>query len=256
MDGGVVRDHNNVNLADLIELVEYDPIWVHRGKAIQAYAELENSLNRLFSALSDTTWETAATIFYKIINTDARRSIIEKLLHQKCGAKFNPFWNQLTRELRDIDGRRNEIAHWLAAVVHMINSQQHLLLGVILIPAASVANHRIEPRLTTSDLIRFRKKCEDLERLAGGLAARIKPPHPDMPTPSDEPSLDIYQQPLVYPLPEDHPLNGPPEAPRTHPQSFPPSLRFLRAAAGSPHLEVWRPQAEHKLIGIVDPTQN
>jgi hypothetical protein len=95
MTDGVSRESPNVPLEDVIKWARYDPIWAARGEAIQGYASVESGLSNLLRALTGMAHEAALTIFYKITNTNARNSILEKLLHQKCGAKFNVFWNPL-----------------------------------------------------------------------------------------------------------------------------------------------------------------
>src|SRR5436190_2960490 len=115
MTDGVKRPTKNIPLGEVIQWVEYDPIWKHRGKAVQGYADLERALCMLLVTLSGMSWETAVTIFYKITNTQARNGILEKLLHKKCGTKFNPFWNPFAKDLRILDLERNKIVHWVAA---------------------------------------------------------------------------------------------------------------------------------------------
>ena len=115
-------------------LLERDELWAERGKAIQSYALLEQSLSMLFSQLSDTTESVAATIFYKITSTAARNAIIEKLLRQKYSAKFNLFWNSYLRLLKPIDIKRNEIVHWIAASISRLDDTGTIICGTILIP--------------------------------------------------------------------------------------------------------------------------
>jgi hypothetical protein len=86
MSDGIKRADNNIQLTEVIHWAEYDPIWANRGKAVQAYAQLESALNHLLQVTSGMSWEASAAVFYKITNTNARNSILEKLLHQKCGA--------------------------------------------------------------------------------------------------------------------------------------------------------------------------
>jgi hypothetical protein len=218
MTDGVKRADANIPLGEAIGWAERDPIWTARGKAIQAYAELESALCSLMAATGETSRETALAIFYKITNTHARNSIIEKLLHKKCGPKFNPFWNKYVRELRKIDLKRNEIVHWLAAANVTINADHVMLVGVTLIPPASlVAPVTSPPRITTKELNGFEEKCGDFARLANMFAVRIKP----LEAAPEEPWLDIFQLPFVYPLPEGHPIARKPATPDTPPQSSP-----------------------------------
>jgi len=241
MTGGPVSAPNNIDMAQVIELAEYDPIWAYRGKAIQAYATLESTLNHLLVSLTGMAWEDASIVFYKIVNTGSRRSIFEKLLQRKFGTKFNPFWNDFVRQLRVIDDKRNEIAHWVGATYMMVNVSQLMLMGCVLIPPASLHTKASSPRITINDLIAFREKCTEFASLASGFAMRIKPPEgmPDQ----GEPWFDIYQLPFVYPLPEGHPSKLKTAIQRTHPQAFPASLRFLRPQASTGHLEVWIPES-------------
>jgi len=229
----------NMELDQVIQWAEHDPFWIYRGKAIQGYAHLESALCALLVAVSDMKWEAAATIFYKITNTSARNSILEKLLHHTFGAKFNPFWNPLSQEIRALDLKRNEIVHWLAAATVMFNSNTQLMMGITLVPPASIHHKGSRPQITANDLIEFARKCDETSAALHQFAMRLKPP--DAMPDKSEPWLDIYQLPLTYPLPEGHPLKLPAAKPRTHPQSFPASLVFLHPTPDGKGLQFWLP---------------
>src|SRR5690348_3815172 len=49
---GVVRQDRNIDLGDAIKLGAQDALWENRGKAIQAYAMLEQALSSLLAELS------------------------------------------------------------------------------------------------------------------------------------------------------------------------------------------------------------
>jgi len=216
---GVERSDGNIPLDKVIELAEQDPIWSSRGKAIQGYAQLEYSLCRLLEFWGDMSNVTASTVFYKIVSTAARISILEKLLHRKHGSTFNLFWNSLIKELRQIDLKRNEIVHWLAAANAILNDKKVLLVGVTLIPPASVGDNQGQPlRITSNDLKVFEKKCDEFARLLAMFAAVSKPLEGFTPELGSA-WRGIFQQPLVYPLPEDHLLFRTPPVPDTQPQS-------------------------------------
>jgi hypothetical protein len=91
-----------------------DAFWATRGHAIQAYAQLEQSLFRLFAHLTGLDHQPAGTIFFKITSSAARNAIIEKLFKQKLRDEFNLFRNSLITQIRPIDIQRNEIVHWNA----------------------------------------------------------------------------------------------------------------------------------------------
>lgn len=88
------------------------PIWGNRAKAVQAYANLEQALCRLFALLCGIQLDAAGIIFFKITNTQARNDILDKLFRWRFKDEFNLFRNSLFKTLRPIDIRRNEIIHW------------------------------------------------------------------------------------------------------------------------------------------------
>jgi hypothetical protein len=180
------------------------PFWSHRGKAIQGYAQLESALCHLLVALSGMTLSAAATVFYKIISTNARNAMLEKLLHQKCSTSYNPFWNGYIRELRTIDLQRNEIVHWLAAA-YLCPGDGGPKLGIALIPPAMPwsTKPKNEPRVTVRELSAFEAKCEDFARMALDLSVAIKPMK-GMKA-SRQSLRDKFQQPFLYPPPKDRP---------------------------------------------------
>jgi hypothetical protein len=240
MTNGKLKQHNNIELKDVFELAEFDPIWVHRGKAIQAYAILEGSLLGLLVALTGMAYEDASVVFYKIINTGSRRAIFEKLIQRKHGTRFSPFWNAAILQLRQIDDKRNEIAHWIGVANVKVNVDQVLLMGVTLVPPTSIPIKAASPRITSRDLIEFRDKCLEFSSLVSTFATRINPPK-DVPE-LGEPWFDIFQLPFVYPLPEGHPSKLRTATRQNHPRSFPESLQFLRVGPDGRNLQVWLPE--------------
>jgi hypothetical protein len=205
---GIVRPDRNIPLEAALQVAEHDPIWANRGKAIQSYAILEQSLCHAFAQLADMKLETALVIFYKITNTGSRDSILERLLHKKHGTRFNLFWNVYFKELRKINTKRNELAHWLSALNAALNDQNIMLVGITLIHPSSLVNQQPEKHLTSNDLIEFSSKCQIFARLCIMFCLVTSDKTLDEDT--KKTWLEIFQQPLVYPLPADHPLNQTP----------------------------------------------
>ena len=219
MTDRVVRPDRIIPIQEVMKIAENDPIWSARGKAIQSYAVLEQSLSRALALLGGMTLEIAATIFYKITSTGSRNAILEKLIHKKHGQKFNLFWNSYFRELRTIDIKRHEIVHWLSATNAAFNDQHMLLVGVMLVPPTYWGADPTLPRLLTGDLTAFSEKCDVFSRLCVMFTGATDE-EGDRPDPAIfAPWLEIFQQPLVYPLPMDHPINQMPVTPETQPQS-------------------------------------
>jgi len=201
---GTIRPDKRIDLSDAIKLAEQDPIWASRGKAIQSYAILEQGLCFLLADLSEMKRATAATVFYRITNTDARNKILEKLLRDKHGRKFNLFWSAYFKELRMIDIKRNEIVHWLSAMNAAINTSDMMIIGITLIHPASLGGPKPPPnQITSKHLLDFAIKCDVFARLCNMF---IGVTCGDFAGAAAEPWLDIFQRPLVYPLPAGHPL--------------------------------------------------
>lgn len=195
------KRRENVDLNYVRLLVENDPLWAERGKAIQSYALLEQALSMLFANLSDTTEVVAATIFYRITSYGARTAIIEKLLHQKHQSKYNLFWNSYKKHLKPVDTKRNEIVHWVCAVIAKLNDDGIITCGLILIPSNV---HSFFPEMTflsMSDLVEFSSKCDVFSRLCNIFRRVIQDDKEQL---SFDAWLHIFQQPLTYPLPRDH----------------------------------------------------
>lgn len=216
----VVRSDRNIPLDAALELAENDPIWINRGRAIQAYAILEQSLCQLLGELSGTDREAATTIFYRIVNTGSRTGILERLLHKRHGTKFNLFWNQYFRDLRQIDLRRNAIVHWLTAMNAALNTQDMMIVGLNLIPPSSTSGSAPSEYITSNDLIDFARKCSVYARLCNMFCTAALTTDQPLDEDTKRTWLDIFQQPLVYPLPDGHPLNSN-SITNTPPQSSP-----------------------------------
>jgi hypothetical protein len=201
MTDGVARPDRNMPLDVAIQLSHEDPIWANRGKAIQGYAILEQSLCSLLACLSATQQQTAQIIFYKITSSDARNKILEKLIHEKHERKYNLFWNAYFKQLRTIDLRRNEIVHWLSAMNIALNTSDQMIMGVTLVHPASIGQKTVPTQLTSTELLEFAAKCDTFARLCNMFIAATS--HQEMGD-AAKPWLDIFQQPLVYPLPANH----------------------------------------------------
>ena len=149
--------------------------------------------------------ENATTIFYKITNTGSRSKILERLLRRKFGTTYNLFWNSYFKELTRIDLRRSEIVHWLSAMNVALNTDNMMIMGVTLIAPDSLGSKSEPQQITSKDLVAFAAKCDAFSRLCnmflGVVANHITGD-------AAKPWLDIFQRPLVYPLPADHPLLG------------------------------------------------
>src|SRR5258708_2236288 len=127
-----------VSLEKAGAIADRDAIWDARGKAIQAYATLEQSLCLLFAHLGNLSQDVAPLIFFKITSQDVRNKIIEKLMKLKYGDKYNLFSNSLFAQLRPIDIQRNCIVHWHALQTVGANDAGETTCVVSLKPPAAL----------------------------------------------------------------------------------------------------------------------
>ena len=186
-----------------------DIFWSTRGKAVHAYANLEQALCRIFSLVSNTTPWVSATIFFRITNARARNDILGKLIrrHFSNGA-FNKFWDSILEAMSTIDRQRNEIVHWGTQTKLTITSPrdgntraQLSSPAVILRPPRFWADFGdTHPQITTDDLTAFITKCEfyslNINVFAAMNGSKTSPYK--IPSGEEQPWRDIFGKSLVY----------------------------------------------------------
>jgi hypothetical protein len=203
-----------------------DDIWAIRGQAIQAYANLEQSLVRLFASLSDMKIGVAQIVFFKISNSDSRNKIIETLFKRKFETNYNLFRNSLVSHLRPIDIERNQIVHWNVVIQVGLDENGGTTSEATLMPPALVSAGLNPPVMYKTDLQDFIAKCIFYIYLINAFYREVldpDPPHPDA-TPSTEAEKqtwrDIFSQPIIYPPPAAHPLSRIEREPDSPHQAF------------------------------------
>jgi hypothetical protein len=207
-----------ISLEEALRLADADKFWSIRGKAIQAYANLEQALSGLFSALAGTNREIGSTIFFRIINSDARRKIIENLWRRKFDVQFNSFRNSLFSELQPIDRERNEIVHWNAAC-KAGHDGVNTTAQVVLTPANLIGGQKPPLTKTVDQIQTFMDKAIFFARLIN-MFTLIGCGTTPMSDSEKKPWLDIFGRKVIYPPPSDHPLSDKPPENQIHIQAF------------------------------------
>ena len=201
-----------LDLGIAAQMAEQDLIWATRGKAIQAYASLEQSLCTLFAHLGTIPPTVAGIIFFRISSTDVRNRILEKLFRLKHRETYNLFFNSFLKQLHPIDLKRNEIVHWNALNSVGSNEAGEMTSVVTLKPPADRGFDPNKPTITTQDLIDFSNKCDFYARLCNMFYVVDSGITKNAPDFDMKPWLDIFQQPIIYPPPATHPLLPTPQA--------------------------------------------
>jgi hypothetical protein len=194
---------------------------IARSVAIEAHANLEFVLSKLFAQLLHADDARAAIVFFRITNARSRNAIIEGLLEREHGEQYDIYWHgepgddkgkRKTRGLlaliRNLDDRRNEIVHW-----HVIRSYGITPSGFKkqAEELRSVGSWYKLPgqtqKITTESLTEFTAKCE----FASGSIHKFVKFTTTEAIPIDpverETWLQIFLQPVSYPPSDNHPLS-------------------------------------------------
>jgi hypothetical protein len=209
----------NIELEEAIKIAAADEFWAVRAKAIQAYANLEQAMATLFSALAGIKRETRAIIFFKIASSDARNKIVEALFKKFFDDRFDLFRNSLFNQLKPLDRERNEVVHWNA--VCRAGHDGTETTAVVALAPANIYGIKDPTLKTVDDLRTFDAKAQFYARLINMFAlmtCEITPA--PIPEANRKPWLDIFAQPIAYPPSSDHPLFPKPGTPENHIQAF------------------------------------
>lgn len=194
----------NVDLSVALAKGMADEIWAIRGKAIQAYGNLETAFCQLFAHLSGMQLDTASIIFFKITSQDVRNKIIEKLLRKKVEPKYITCIANALGKIRTLDIQRNEIIHWNAVAKVIAKEGVEPEVTVFLQPPATFTNPQGAAERSSKDLIDFTYACSFYSRLFNMFSVVMFHVKEDTPSFQRQPWLDIFQQQVAYPPPATH----------------------------------------------------
>lgn len=170
-----------------------------RANAIQCYASLEQSLWRLLAELTTLDEDIAGTIFFRIVNTRSRMSILEYVAKRKANPATIPFLNSAFKRCEQLDQTRNGIIHWHQVI------ELSWPIRAELCPPNYYARTADTKCIQVSDLKNFSKETDFLSRSLNMYCFSYGP---KWAAHNRElgPWLDIFQQPMIYPPPASHPL--------------------------------------------------
>lgn len=173
--------------------------WALRGRAIQAYSQLEQALFELFASLTGMPPDMAGIIFFKITNSRARSDIIRKLFRKRHGANFNLFLNSIIDQLQVLDAARNEIVHWNAILVVGENGEPPAFK---LAPPTYVMDGEFR---NEAFIVEFSDKCSYFSSEIGVFVTATTPGRVHgMADETRQSLLERFSQSLSYPPPQAH----------------------------------------------------
>jgi hypothetical protein len=208
-----MSDEKNIGQAEALRLAmrasQNDPIWEIRGKAIEQYAQLEQALFLMFCGLSGMDVKTGGTIFFRIVNTRARNTVIENLFRNKFSEQMKLFRNSLIRDIGILDKDRNSIVHWHMISPIDVGSDGGLTVRMQLEPPTYWERDENTPCYSSNDIIVFIDKCKFYARVITTFVMINLPASTIAHNMSEEimrPWRDIFQQAIAYPPRVDHPI--------------------------------------------------
>lgn len=195
---------------------------VARADAIHNYAALEQSLSSLLARLLKISNDDAGVIFFNIISSRSRDSILERLIEKHIAPEFWPFFNGIAGApgvkktpglfalLQQLSATRNFIVHW-AVAVNVGDSP----VTESLVPPNVWGFIHDQRTLTVEDLKEFSARANFVSRAINVATLALFDPR----FPAPEAWHQILRQPCVYPPAEGHPLTPRPRAQPPQPQS-------------------------------------
>jgi hypothetical protein len=201
---GFFMANNDINL-----------LMLARGSAIQAYANVEQSLCFLFSNFLGTTPELASFVFYKINNTRSRNTIMLDLFKRQYHLKKHEvFMKSALQFIRPLDQNRNEIVHW-HALGRTTTSEAGVTTEVMLAPPnfwVMTKDANSHAKFDLDLLGEFSEKCNFISEILMMFFSEISPLF-DLKTPKSAAWQQIFLEPVVHPAPIGHPLAQKPTGP-------------------------------------------
>lgn len=186
---------SEVNLQKLDAQIATHQIWSVRGRAIDNYAQLEQSLCALLAYLAGTSRDVAAVIFFKITNARARNDILDKLVRKKHGTTYALWWNSFIKDVGLIDRWRNEVVHWhsITDLDNAADDFEKAVTGVSLEPPNFWDSEENGPKHTVETLTEFCFDCDYLARSCNVFGEVLKGHR------TNRVEVATYERPIIYP---------------------------------------------------------
>jgi hypothetical protein len=181
-----------------------DEFWSIRGRAIDAYAQVEHQLCQLMAVLLNSEVELVSIVFFKNTSADAQTKIIQDLLKAKYGEQYTTFWNSFGKLHGGLAIQRNNIVHWTSVVQATLDNKYS---KTVLQKGTTIYKGGPPPeQIDTEKMIDFIKKCTYLGRACFAFTYWLQTgTAPDVPA-GVRTWSETFQQQLTWPSQADHPL--------------------------------------------------
>lgn len=167
---------------------------VLRALAVETYSILEQRLSNLFAILMGCSRQKAGIVFYKIVKSSVRNTVISRLRRAEFGDEYAKWWSGILKHIRELDRDRNRIVHW-----HMASNVGETPDYFSLIAPDLYRESSRDREIKESDLEDFIRKGQFIYRSISMFCAHLTSELP-------APWPDIFQRAVTYPPAPDHPL--------------------------------------------------
>jgi hypothetical protein len=206
------------------------------------------------SDLAGTTNQAASIIYFGIVNTRSRTTILEKLLQMTHGTKYDVHWHGepgapgkpatsgLFALIRQLDEKRNNIVHWHTVIETGSRPDGTPINEESLAPPHFWYRTPEMVPLLTSDLEEFILKAEFVHRSINMFAwfnAQKTPLAPE----ARQTWPEIFARPAIYPPSNARPLRT--RKPASIKEPTPVDLRTAEGRASMAHARAHPPEENH-----------
>jgi hypothetical protein len=213
-----------VTTVDINAVRKAGKLQIARANALEAYARLERALAILLGVLlgGAAMFPKANAIFFNMTSARNRNKAIKKLLELEHGNKYNIYWHGdgkpggirgLFKLINQLDQSRNEIIHWTVSRTIFTTDLDAPMEKLIPNEFFYRPGSRI---ILIGDMNDFTNKANFVSGSVLAFAFNTSKEFP-IPDNARAPWLPIFQLPVSYPPPSNHPLSPSGKAPGTQP---------------------------------------
>ncbi|WP_175684220.1 hypothetical protein [Burkholderia cenocepacia] len=142
-----------------------DAFDLERGRAIDAFANIESQLCWVMADAGKIDHQIAATIFYSNISMSPRVEIVTAILEATYGDQFKKFWDSARKIIESLNRQRNKIVHWHDYPVYE-GPELKYVAEVLIHPVIDNRNEKFS-QLAIDDLRQFTQKAKYTSKVLG-----------------------------------------------------------------------------------------
>ncbi|MEK6351433.1 hypothetical protein [Burkholderia cepacia] len=135
-----------------------DAFDLERGRAIDAFANIESELCWVMVDAGKIDYQIASVIFYSNISMSPRVEIVTAILEASYGDQFKKFWDSARKIIDSLNRQRNQIVHWHDYPVYKGPDLKYVA-EILIHPVIGNKNEKLR-ELAIGDLRQFIQKAK------------------------------------------------------------------------------------------------